>query len=235
MLPPEILGYFQNFPITNTLLVSWIVIIFLTIVSFLSTRKVQLVPSGLQGLFEMVIDFGYSTVSELAGDKKAKVFFPIVMTFFLFILFSNWIGLLPGFATITYHKEPLLRSMNSDLNMTLALALTSAALTHIFALRYLGIIEYLKKWFTLNPIFLFVGLLEIVGEFTKIVSLSFRLFGNIFAGEVVLVTISSIFAFIVPLPFYFLEIIVGFVQAAVFMMLTLVFMVLLSEKHAVEH
>jgi len=93
------------------------------------------------------------------------------------------------------------------------------------------LLEYLKKWFTLNPIFLFVGLLEIVGEFTKIVSLSFRLFGNIFAGEVVLATISSIFAFLVPLPFYFLEIIVGFVQAAVFMMLTLVFMVLLSEKH----
>jgi F-type H+-transporting ATPase subunit a len=231
VLPPEILGSFQNFPITNTLLVSWITMAVLIMVAFLATRRVQLIPSGLQGLFEMIVDFGYNTVSELAGDKKAKVFFPIVMTFFLFILFSNWIGLLPGFATITYHKEPLLRSMNSDLNMTLALALTSAVLTHVFALHYLGLVDYLRKWFTLNPIFLFVGLLEIVGEFTKIVSLSFRLFGNIFAGEVVLATISSIFAFVVPLPFYFLEIIVGFVQAAVFMMLTLVFMVLLSEKH----
>ncbi|MCR4306098.1 MAG: F0F1 ATP synthase subunit A [Candidatus Daviesbacteria bacterium] len=231
VLPPEILGYFQGFPITNTLLVSWITMAALLVIAFLATRKVQLVPSGLQGLFEMIVDFGYTTVSELAGNQKAKVFFPIVMTFFLFILFSNWIGLLPGFATITYHKEPLLRSMNSDLNMTLALALTSAFLTHAFALRYLGLLSYLGKWFTLNPIFLFVGLLELVGEFTKIVSLSFRLFGNIFAGEVVLSTVSSIFAFIVPLPFYFLEIIVGFVQAAVFMMLTLVFMVLLSEKH----
>ena len=150
-------------------------------------------------------------------------------------LFGNLLGLLPGFATITFRDEPLLRSINSDLNMTLALALTSAVLTHAFALYYLGIIDYLKKWFTLNPIFLFVGLLELVGEFTKIVSLSFRLFGNIFAGEVVLATISSIFAFVIPLPFYFLEIIVGFVQAAVFMMLTLVFMVLLSEKHTAEH
>ena len=231
VLPPEILGYFKNFPVTNTLLVSWITMAVIIIISFLATRKMQLVPSGLQGLLEMVIDFGYTTVSDLSGSKKAKVFFPIVMTFFLFILFSNWLGLLPGFATVTFKGEPLLRSMNSDLNMTLALALTSAVLTHAFALYYLGLLEYLKKWFTLNPIFLFVGLLEIVGEFTKIVSLSFRLFGNIFAGEVVLATISSIFAFLVPLPFYFLEIIVGFVQAAVFMMLTLVFMVLLSEKH----
>ncbi len=231
VLKPEILGFFKNFPVTNTLLVSWITMAVLIIISFVATRKMQLVPSGLQSLFEMVVDFGYTTVSDLAGNKKAKVFFPIVMTFFLFILFSNWIGLLPGFATIKFEGEPLLRSMNSDLNMTLALAVTSAVLTHVFAIYYLGFVNYLKKWFTLNPIFLFVGILELVGEFTKIVSLSFRLFGNIFAGEIVLSTISSIFAFVVPLPFYFLEIIVGFVQAAVFMMLTLVFMVILSEKH----
>lgn len=118
--------------------------------------------------------------------------------------------------------------------MTLGLAILSALITHIFAIKYLGIKDYLKRWVSLNPIFLFVGILEIVSEFTKIVSLSFRLFGNIFAGEVVLSTVSSIFAFFVPLPFYFLEIVVGFVQAAVFMMLTLVFMVLLSEKQA-EH
>ncbi|MDO8573153.1 MAG: F0F1 ATP synthase subunit A [Candidatus Daviesbacteria bacterium] len=235
VLPPEILGYFYNFPITNTLLVSWITIAVLTAVSILATRKIKLVPGGLQNLFEIIIDFVYTTVSDLAGDKKTKVFFPIVATFFFFILFGNLLGLFPGFGTITYKGEVLLRSMNSDLNMTLALALTSAFLTHAFALRYLGILGYLKKWFTLNPIFLFVGILELVGEFTKVVSLSFRLFGNIFAGEVVLATISGIFAFLVPLPFYFLEIIVGFVQAAVFMMLTLVFMVLLSEKHAAEH
>ena len=234
VLQPEILGYFKNFPVTNTLLVSWITMAVLITISILATWKVQLVPSGLQNLFEMIIDFGYTTVSDLAGSQKAKVFFPIVMTFFLFILFSNWLGLLPGFATIKFNGEPLLRSMNSDLNMTLGLALLSAFLTHAFAIRYLGLLDYLKKWFTLNPIFLFVGLLEIVSEFTKIVSLSFRLFGNIFAGEVVLSTVSSIFAFVIPLPFYFLEIIVGFVQAAVFMMLTLVFMVILSEKHEVH-
>ncbi len=234
VLKPEILGFFHQLPITNTLLVSWIVIFILTIFSLIITLTTKIIPGRLQGLFELIVEFGYTTVEELAYNKT-KVFFPIVMTFFFFILFGNLLGLLPGFGgTITFHGEPLLRSMNSDLNMTLALALTSAVLTHGFALYYLGIIEYLKKWFTLNPIFLFVGLLELVGEFTKIVSLSFRLFGNIFAGEVVLSTVSSIAAFIVPLPFYFLEIIVGFVQAAVFMMLTLVFMVLLSEKHTAE-
>ncbi len=233
VLKPEILGYFNSLPITNTLLTSWIVMAVLVVVSFLASWKVKMVPSALQGLFEVIIETGYETVSNLA-HSKAKVFFPIVMTFFLYILFGNLIGLFPGFGTITYHGEILLRSINSDLNMTLGLALFSAFLTHAFAIKYLGLIDYLKKWFTLNPIFLFVGILELVGEVTKIVSLSFRLFGNIFAGEVVLATVASIFAFVVPLPFYFLEIIVGFVQAAVFMMLTLVFMVLLSEKHA-EH
>src|SRR3989338_4986441 len=150
------------------------------------------------------------------------------------VLKPEVLGLLPGFATITYQDQPLFRGVNSDLNMTLSLAIISAVLTHLFAIKYIGIKDYLKRWVSLNPIFLFVGLLEIVSEFTKIISLSFRLFGNIFAGEIVLSTMAAIFAFVLPLPFYFLETIVGFVQAAVFMMLTLVFMSLLSEKHA-EH
>ena len=240
VLKPEILGFYKNLPITNTLLVSWIAMTVLMVVSIAATWRVKAVPSLLQNFFELIIDFGYQTVEDLAGSKKAKVFFPICMTFFLFIITANWLGLMPGFGTITFDHKPLLRSINSDLNMTLSLALLSAFLTHFFALKYLGIKNYLKKWFSLEMfgVFLFVGFLEIVGEFTKVVSLSFRLFGNIFAGEVVLTTVStlSVFtAFIVPLPFYFLEIIVGFVQAAVFMMLTLVFMVLLSEKHASEH
>lgn len=206
----------------------------LIVFSILATWRLKAVPSGLQNFFELVIEGGYGMVEDLAHGK-AKVFFPFCMTFFLFIITANWLGLFPGMSTILYKGQPLLRSMSSDLNMTLSLAIVSAVLTHIFAIKYLGIVDYLKRWVSLNPIFLFVGILEIIGEFTKIVSLSFRLFGNIFAGEVVLATVSSIFAFVLPLPFYFLEIIVGFVQAAVFMMLTLVFMVLLSEKHGEEH
>ncbi len=232
ILAPEVLGYLGNLPITNTLLVSWIVMAILIIAAFFVRIRLASSPKGFQNFFELIIETGYQTVEELA-HKKSKAFFPWVMTFFLFILTANLVGLFPGFATITYKHVPFLRSINSDLNMTLSLALLSVIVTHIFAIKYLGVKNYLKKWFSLEMfgVFLFVGLLELVSEFTKIVSLSFRLFGNIFAGEVVLGTVSSIFAFIVPLPFYFLELIVAFVQAAVFMMLTLVFMVLLTEKH----
>ncbi len=231
VLRPEVIGQIGFLPITNTMFVSWIIVLILVAISVLATRKVKLVPTGLQNVMEIVVETGYSQVESLAGSSRANVFFPIVMTFFLFIFVANWVGLFPGFGTILYKDVPLLRSINSDLNMTLGLAILSAVITHAFAIKYLGLKDYLKRWVSLNPIFLFVGLLEIVSEFTKIVSLSFRLFGNIFAGEVVLSTVSSIAAFIVPLPFTFLEIIVGFVQAAVFMMLTLVFMVLLTEKH----
>ncbi len=236
ILAPEVLGHIGTFPITNTILVSWIVILILTLLSILATRKLRAVPTGLQNFFELIIEGGFSMVQDLSGNK-AKVFFPVVMTFFIYIILANWIGLLPGMGTISYKGEPLFRSLNSDLNMTLGLAILSAFITHMFSIKYLGLWGYLKRWFSLEmfPVFLFVGLLEVVSEFTKIVSLSFRLFGNIFAGEVVLATIAGIFAFVLPLPFYFLEIVVGFVQAAVFMMLTLVFMVVLSEKHAEEH
>ena len=234
VLKPEVLGYIGFLPVTNTLLVSWIVMFILLVVSIFATWRLKLVPSGLQNFMEMIIEGGYNIVSDIAGNRT-KVFFPFVFTFFLYIIFANWIGLLPGFTTITFHGEPILRSMSSDLNMTLGLALLSAVVTHIFAIKYLGLWDYLKRWVSFNPIFLFVGVLEIVAEFTKLLSLSFRLFGNIFAGEVVLATIAGIFAFVLPLPFYFLVIVVGFVQAAVFMMLTLVFMVLLTEKHEAEH
>ena len=232
VLKPEVLGYLGILPVTNTLLVSWIVMVILVVVSIVSTWRMRAVPSGMQNFMEMIIEGSFGMAEDLA-HSRAKVFFPWVMTFFLFIIMANWVGLLPGTGTITFRGEPLFRSMSSDLNMTLSLALVSAVATHIFAIRYLGLLSYLKRWVSLEmfPVFLFVGFLEIISEFTKIVSLSFRLFGNIFAGEVVLATIAGIFAFVLPLPFYGLEIVVGFVQAAVFMMLTLVFMVLLSEKH----
>jgi F-type H+-transporting ATPase subunit a len=234
VLAPDILGYLGKLPITNSLLVSWIVSLILIITSFIATRRMKLIPSGIQNLMESVVEFGYSFTEDLAGNRT-KLFFPICMTFFLFIIIGNWTGLLPGFGTITFKGHPLLKSVNSDLNITLSLAVISAVTTHAFAIKKLGIKKYLGRWVSINPIFMFVGLLEIVSEFTKIISLSFRLFGNIFAGEIVLSTIAGIFAFILPLPFYFLELIVGFVQAAVFMLLTLAFMVLLSEEHAQEH
>lgn len=281
----EKIGQIGLLPITNTLVVSWIIVGVLLILAYLAGRNVQMVPSGLQNLFEAVLEPLLNMTEELA-HSKARTFFPIVATFFLYILLSNWFGLFPGFGTIGYwetkktepvassqwpvaRKEgieatsnqppatsfqeagqsaqesqdqppeqvetktfiPFFRSLNADLNMTLGLALASVVITHILAIRFLGIWGYIKKWISFNPILLFVGLLELVSEITKVLSLSLRLFGNIFAGEVVLSTISNLLAFIAPLPFYFMEIIVGVVQASVFMLLTLVFMTLLSEKH----
>lgn len=240
VLAAEKLGHIGPLPITNTLIFSWIVILILSVFGFLAGRNAKLIPSGIQNLAELVIEYIYNLCEEVAhSEKKVKTFFPWVATFFLFILVANWLGLFPGVGGTIYiddhgHKLPFLRAINSDLNMTLGLALLSAFMTHTYAIKFLGLKDYILKWVSLNPIMLFVGLLELVSEVTKVVSLSLRLFGNIFAGEVVLATIAGIFAFVVPLPFYFLEIIVGIVQAAVFMMLTLVFMAILSEKHTGE-
>lgn len=241
IIAPETLFQISSFPVTNTLVTSLAVSIILITIAILATRRLKPVPGRMQALIELIIDTIYTLTHDLAHSRTAA-FFPFVATFFLYIILANWMGLLPGFGTVGLNitsdghnsYTPILRAATSDLNVTLALALVSAVATHIFAIRYLGIKSYFGKWFSFNLILLFVGLLEVVSEFTKVFSLSFRLFGNIFAGEEVLKTVSGLFAFIAPLPFYFLEIIVGFVQAAVFMMLTLVFMVLLSEKHS-EH
>ncbi len=193
-------------------------------------------------MMELLISTFYELI-ESVSEKNAGKIFPYVMTFFLFILISNWSGLIPGFSTIGFFiKEaghetefvPIMRNATSDANLTFALALISLFATHMLSIQAIGLRDYLGKFFSFNPILLFVGLLEIVSEFTKVVSLSFRLFGNIYAGEVVLHTISSIFAFIFPLPFLSLEIIVGLVQALVFSLLTMVFMAVLMTPHHTE-
>ncbi|OGY21197.1 MAG: ATP synthase F0 subunit A [Candidatus Woykebacteria bacterium GWB1_45_5] len=227
-------------PVTNTLITTLITTLILATFAIVVSKNVSLIPGKLQSLSEIVIETIFSTIENLSDKKRALRFFPIVATFFLFIFTANYLGLLPGFNTIGMfeHHEgenifvPIFRSVNSDLNVTLALALISVGVTHFYSITSLGIIDYLKRYFSLNPINLFVGFLEIIAEITKILSLSFRLFGNVFAGETLLVTMSALFAFVLPLPFMFLEMIVGFVQAAIFMMLTLVFMVILTEKHA---
>lgn len=225
-------------PITNSILTTWIVTFILLVFAFFATRKTKAVPESLQNIAEGAIEAFQGLVSSIAGEKT-KVFLPIVATFFFFILFGNYLGLLPGIGSIGFYEidhgkrifVPIFRAINSDLNTTLALALVSLFATHFLAIKYLGLGGYLGKFFSLNPIFLFVGLMEIISEITKILSLSFRLFGNIFAGEVLLTTASTrLFAFIIPIPFYFLEFLVGFVQALIFAMLTLVFMVILTQE-----
>lgn len=248
------------FPVTNSVLTTWVVTLILLTFAYFATKKMSLVPTAIQNIAEIMVEGLQDLVASIA-ESKTKVFLPIIATFFFFILFGNYFGLLPGVGSVGFWEKPeqnheisgsenksspepvvdekifvpYLRGINADLNTTMALAIVSVIITHFLAIKYLGLGGYLGKFFSLNPIFLFVGILELFGEFTKIASLSFRLFGNIFAGEVLLTTATTtIFAYIVPIPFYFLEFLVAFVQALIFSMLTLVFMVILTSKHA-EH
>ncbi len=235
---PEVIGYLGFFPITNTLLDTLFVDTLLVGGTFAVTKNLSLVPQKAQNAVEALLETFYDLTTSVAQNRAAKIF-PYFMTFFLFILLANWSGLLPGVGTIGffYHhgeeKEftPLLRAATSDINTTLALAIISAIATHILSIQITGIKDYISRYLSLNPLNLFIGILEIISEITKVISLSFRLFGNIFAGEILLVTISGIFAFLFPLPFMLLEVIVGVVQALVFGMLTMAFMAIMTTPH----
>ena len=234
----EPIVHFGPLIITNTLLDTFIVDVLLIGGAFYLSKKLALVPNLFQNAIESIIETFYSLTASIAPENVGKIF-PYFMSFFLFILLANWSGLIPGVGTIGFFENhkfiPLLRSATSDFNTTLGLALVSAVATHFLSVRTIGIKNYLSRYFSLNPINLFIGILEIISEITKIISLSFRLFGNVFAGEVVLLTVSTIFAFLFPLPFLLLEVIVGLVQALVFSMLTMVFMAILTIPHHEEH
>ncbi|HYM65378.1 MAG TPA: F0F1 ATP synthase subunit A [Candidatus Sulfotelmatobacter sp.] len=226
-----------NFAVTNSFL-DTLLVDALIIGLILAIRKnLTLIPGKLQTMTETIIQEFYNITYSVAGENTSKIF-PFFITFFIFILLANWSGLIPGISVVGIRENgkviPFLRAATSDFNVTLALALVSIVATHVLSINVLGIKEYISKFFSLNPLNLYIGILELIGEFTKIVSLSFRLFGNIFSGEVVLMTISTIFAFIFPLPFLLLEVVVGLVQALVFSMLTMAFMAVLMTPHHSE-
>ncbi|MEX2013291.1 MAG: F0F1 ATP synthase subunit A [Candidatus Levyibacteriota bacterium] len=223
--------------VTNTLLNTLLVDLIIFTLIFFVAKNLASLPGLFQSGVEIVIEGFYNMTESIAESNTTKIF-PYFMTFFLFILIANWSGLIPGVGSIGFfedgHLIPLIRGTTSDFNTTLALALVSAVATHTMSISTIGIKNYLSRYFSFNPINLFVGLLELVSEVTKVVSLSFRLFGNIFAGEMVLITVAGIFAFLFPIPFLLLEVIVGIVQALVFSMLTMVFMAVLATPHG-EH
>ncbi len=238
-IQPEIIFNLGGIKISNTILATIFTDAVLVLLLYFLNKKISSIPNKLQSIFELLIDYLYSMTDQIAG-KFTKVIFPWFASFFLFIFFANFLALLPGFGTFGFFhaKEgvrefvPLFRAATSDFNTTFALAVVSVAATHILSIKYNGIVGYLKRYFSLNPIYLFVGILELISELTKLFSLSFRLFGNIYAGEVVLSTISSLAAYLAPIPFLLLESIVAFVQALVFAMLTMVFMSILITPHA---
>lgn len=235
---PEVILRIGFFPVTNTILNTLFVDAVILGGVFYLKKHIKKIPGVFQNIMEILIGTFYDLTETISGENAKKIF-PFFMSFFFFILIANWSGLIPGNGAIGLKGAegqliPIFRNATSDLNVTLALALISVFATHILSVKTIGIKEYLSRYFSFNPINLFVGILEIVSEITKVISLSFRLFGNIFAGEIVLMTIGSLFAFIFPLPFMALEIIVGLVQALVFSMLTMVFMTILMTPHHQE-
>lgn len=240
-LQPELITTIAGFPITNTVIATIAVDAILIFFLYVISKTISIRPSGIQSVVEPAFSYAYNLTEEISGTRAPKIF-PWFATFFIVILVSNIFGLLPGLTAIGIVEEhsgvstlvPLFRAATTDFNMTLALGTVSIVATHILTINILGTFGYLKKFLSLNPINLLIGLLEFVLEFVKIVSLSFRLFGNIFAGEIVLVTIAGLSPLLAPIPFIMLEVIVSVVQALVFAMLTMVFMSVLSTSHA-EH
>ena len=251
------------FYITNTMLATWVTMLVLIVVSWLATRKMKLVPDGLQNVVELIIEMFYNFVESVAGDK-ARLLFPLAATLFFFIMLSNWMGLVPGYGSIWVavghgedaHRYHLLRSANTGLNTTLALAFISVVGTQIFGFKVLGF-RFIDRYLPIIPIIEFfkpppgkerpggmelvirimniiVGVLEFFAELIKLASFSFRLFGNIFAGEVLLFVMAFLVPYVVSLPFMGLELFVGLIQAYIFAILTLSFSMAAVAHHG-EH
>lgn len=234
-----------GFDITNSIATSWVISALTVIFVVLATRKLLLKGklTRLQMFLELLVEGLYGIVESIAGTTKAKLFFPLVMTFFIFIVPSNWSGLLPGAGSVGFQgmfqgKEvfiPILRGPTADINTALALAIITMVVVQVYGFKFLGL-SYLKKFFNFtNPINAFVGILELVSEFSKIISFTFRLFGNIFAGEVLISVMSFLLPLGLPIPFYGLEVFVGVIQGLVFMMLSTVFMNNATLAHEGEH
>lgn len=243
-----------NFPVTNSLVNSTILTIGFVLFAAIMRFNIKKIPGKLQNAFESLLEFLFGYFDQVTGSReKSKRFLPIVGTLFLFILLSNWMGLLPGTGTIgvwqSVHGElelvPILRPAASDLNLTLAMALLSIVASHVFGMLTLGFFTHWNKFIqlgtlwnaltSLKPVAILtaaiefvVGFIELFSEAAKVVSLSLRLFGNIFAGEVLITVLSSLVAYFVPLPFMAMELIVGIVQATVFSMLTLVYLSMMT-------
>lgn len=267
-----------GFPITNSFVVSIIIDIFVIALAVAATRNLQMVPRGLQNVMEFILEALYNLFRNI-NAKYVATAFPLVATIFLFVLFGNWFGLLPGVGSIGVCHEkhkgehavvderlalaapaaplssvaaaegeeihdtcaaqgkklvPLFRAPAADLNFTFAIAVISFVFIEYWGFRALGP-GYLKKFFNTNGIMSFVGIIEFISELVKPFALAFRLFGNIFAGEVLLVVMAFLVPLLLPLPFYGFEVFVGFIQALIFALLTYAFLNIAVTGHDEEH
>lgn len=263
-LPAEEVFSIGGFAITNTMITAWISILLLVGFFWAATRKIKLVPGRLQAACEFVLEWIYNLCKDAVGEKNGRRFFPLVVTIFLFVIVNAWMNLIPGYGAILVtnaHGEEvhLLRGANTDINIPLALALVSFVVVEYWGLSTLGIGKYLKKFFNFKPvgsaikkiftgkigpgfsslfnaiINTFIGLLELLLEFVRIISFTFRLFGNMTGGEILLLMITFLLPFIIGIVFYGLELLVGFVQALIFAGLTLSFAAIAVTPHSEEN
>jgi F-type H+-transporting ATPase subunit a len=259
--PQMLLDFGKGFGITNSMLVTWIVAAAIIIFAQVATRRVKPIPSGVQNFWEWLVEGLYKFLENIIGRELVRKGFWFYATTFIFILFVNWCGLIPGLGTVgwghydpagNFHIErPLFRGGNADLNMTTAMSAIFFVMWFVWAIQANGVGGFLKELFgpkgetsgiikvLMVVIFFAVGWLEVISILFRPIALSFRLFGNIYAGESILEAMSTMIPWlspILPIPFYFLEVLVGFVQALVFMLLTAVFTMLIAEhQEGPEH
>jgi len=262
-LPAESIFHIFGFPIANSVIAAWLTIIVLVGLAYASTRKIKIIPGRLQNLMEFIITALLKFCQDVAGEENGRKFFPVIATIFLFVILNAWLSLIPGFGSILIaghdgHAAHLLRGANTDINMPLALAIVSFIAVEYYGIRALGGRRYIGKFINVKRFFrsigqifsgklktglsglffgvidIFVGALEAMSEVVRIVSFTFRLFGNMTAGEILLLIASFLIPWIFAIPFYGLELLVGFVQALIFAGLTLVFLTIAITHHEEE-
>ncbi|MDR0915269.1 MAG: F0F1 ATP synthase subunit A [Endomicrobium sp.] len=228
----------NGFPVTNTVVTTLIVDCIIMLLIWSIKRKMQIMPNNFQIILEYSVVFFEDIIIKITNSRhRLHSIMPLIFAFFIFILINNFTAQLPGFDLMKFyqnrHSVHILKTATSDLNLTLALSLISVIATHYLSIKYIGIKKYLNKFinFQYFPIFMFVGLLEIFNEIAKLISFSFRLYGNMLAGEKVLTTIYSLAPLIIPIPFICLEFMVSVVQAVIFVILTIVFMHIFTYNH----
>ncbi len=237
-------------PVTNSMIVTTIITVLIVGFAQLATRRMEMVPSGLQNFAEWLVEGLFNFLESVMGTDLTRKTFWFFGSIFIFILLTNWFGLIPGIGTVGHvdaegHFVPYLRGGNADLNMTFALAMAFFVVWFIWAIQENGVVGLFKHifmpqraHFLIAAIFIFVGLVEVISIFMRPVALSFRLYGNVFAGENLLETMihkAGWLAPLIPLPFYFLELLVGIIQATVFMLLTALFTKIICSHEGDHH
>ncbi len=237
-LSPYILGNIGGLPLTSSLLTSWVAMFLLVVLAVVLKRKIKMIPGKLQSLFEMVLGGAYDYIADTLENKElARKYFPIIMTIFLFILVMNWLGLFPGVTSIGIYDDqnkliPLLYPPATDLNITLAFAIIAFVVIEFAGIVAIGFWRYAGKFFNFSsPLAFAIGIIEFISELARLISFSFRLFGNIFAGKtLILVVMFLATPYLLPVPLLAYEMFVGLIQAFIFAILTLFFIKIAVEE-----